>query len=68
MLKREKITEQKSAKEFLEKNTKKLLTNKKFRAIISTNLNITKDYDEDGRTVRLTESCRLVRDNSGAFQ
>ena len=47
---------------------KKTIDKLNFRAYnITRNLNITKnDYDEEGRNVRFTESCRVVRDNNVA--
>ena len=49
-----------------EKLSKKVLTNRRFGAIIGSNLNITnKDCDEEGRRIAFAESCRLVQDNDG---
>ena len=51
-----------------EKLSKKVLTNRRFGAIIGSNLNITnKDCDEEGRRIAFAESCRLVQDNAAMF-
>ena len=50
--------------ENVKKISRKVLTNRFFGAIIGDKFEYhNNDGDEEGRDVRFTESCRLVRDN-----